>query len=424
MSVEVLSFGCRLNGVEAETMRGRAAAAGLRDLVVVNSCAVTAEAGRQARQAIRRAARRRPGAAIVVTGCGAETETLAYSRMPEVTRVLGNAEKMEPGIWARMGADALDPVEVGDLARARALHTAASDAGAGRVRAFVAIQNGCDHACTFCAIPAGRGRSRSAPPAAVIASVREAVAGGAREIVLTGVDITAYGLDLMPRERLGRLVKAILIAVPELPRLRLSSIDSVEVDDDLLDAMAGERRLMPHLHLSLQAGDDLVLKRMRRRHSHADAVRLCEALRRARPDIVFGADLIAGFPTETEAMFGRSLDLVEACGLTHLHVFPYSPRPGTPAARMPAVPPEVVRERAARLRRAGEDALTRRLDGEVGRVRDVLVEGSGTGRTEGFLPIRFPAPPPKGALGPARVTGRAGAVLVGAFRPSDAPADP
>ena len=422
MSIEVLSFGCRLNGAEAETMRSRAAAAGLSDLVIVNSCAVTVEAGRQARQAIRRAARLRPEAIVVVGGCGAQVETSAYAAMPEVAALLGNAEKMEPAIWSRLAQGRLGRVEIGGLAGARRLESAASDAGAGRVRVFVEIQNGCDHSCTFCTIPAGRGRSRSVPAEAVTGTVRAAVAGGAREVVLTGVDITAYGRDLGAGATLGRLVKAILAEVPELPRLRLSSIDSVEADDDLFDAMAGETRLMAHLHLSLQAGDDLVLKRMKRRHSHADAVRFCEEMRRARPGIVFGADLIAGFPTESEAMFRRSLDLVESCGLTHLHVFPYSPRPGTPAARMPAVPREEVRERAARLRRAGEEALSRHLAGEVGRVREVLVEGSGLARTEGFAMVRLARPAPKGALGPAFVTGRTEGALLAEFMPETAPA--
>lgn len=416
MSVEVLSFGCRLNGAEAETMRTRAIAAGLADLVVVNSCAVTAEASRQVRQAIRRAARHRPGSRIVVTGCGAEVETAALAAMPEAAALLGNAEKMRPGVWDDLRDGRLGRVEVGGLARALRLDAAASDAGSGRVRAFVEVQNGCDHACTFCTIPAGRGRSRSAPAAAVLASVRAALDTGALEVVLTGVDITAYGLDLDPPSSLGRLVEAILRGVPDLPRLRLSSIDSVEADEALVDAMASESRLMPHLHLSLQSGDDLVLKRMKRRHSHADAVRFCERLRAARPDLVFGADLIAGFPTETEAMFARSLDIVAACGLTHLHVFPYSPRTGTPAARMPPVAPDVVRERAARLRRAGDEALAAHLAAEVGQVRNVLVEGSGLGRTEGFAGVRFASPPAMGTLRPAVITGHDGRTLLAELR--------
>ena len=417
MSVEVLSFGCRLNGVEAETMRARAVAAGLSDLVLVNSCAVTAEASRQVRQAVRRAARERPEARIVVSGCGAEVETATFASMPEVGTVLGNAEKMAPDIWERLRDGRLGRVETGGLARAVRLEQAASDAGAGRVRAFVEVQNGCDHACTFCTIPAGRGRSRSASREAVIASVRAARDAGAREVVLTGVDITAYGRDFDPAATLGGLVQAILRAVPELPRLRLSSIDSVEVDEDLLDALANEPRLMPHLHLSLQAGDDMVLKRMKRRHSHDDAVRFCERVRAVRSDIVFGADLIAGFPTETEAMFGRSLDLARACGLTHLHVFPYSPRPGTPAARMPQVAPGTVRERAARLREAGDAAFATHLAGEIGRTRSVLVEGSGLGRTEGFAPVRFASPPAKGTLAPAAIVGHDGRALLAEIRP-------
>ena len=420
MSIEVLSFGCRLNGVEAETMRARAAAAGISDLVLLNSCAVTAEASRQVRQAVRRAARERPQARIVVTGCGAGIETAKLAAMPEIGTILGNAEKMEPDVWERLRDGRLGRVETGALAKAVRLGAAASDAGAGRVRAFVEVQNGCDHACTFCTIPAGRGRSRSAPEGAVIASVRAALGSGAREVVLTGVDVTAYGQDLDPPATLGRLVKAILRAVPDLPRLRLSSIDSVEADEDLLDAMATEPRLMPHLHLSLQAGDDMVLKRMKRRHSHDDAVRFCERVRAARPDIVFGADLIAGFPTETEAMFARSLDLARACGLTHLHVFPYSPRPGTPAARMPQVAAATVRERAARLREAGEAALAAHLAGEVGRTRNVLVEGSGMARTEGFAPVRFASPPRKGMLAPAAIVGHDGRALLAEFRPEPA----
>ncbi len=404
MGVEVLSFGCRLNGVEAETMRSRAEAAGLRDLVVVNTCAVTAEAARQAGQAIRRAARQHPAARIVATGCAAEIDPARFAAMPEVAAVVGNAEKMEPDLWTRLAAGQVGRTEVGGLALAQGPVPAATDSGAGRVRAFVQVQTGCDHDCTFCTIPLGRGRSRSCPVPDVIAAVANCLEGGAREAVLTGVDITAYGHDLPGRPTLGRLVKAILRALPDLPRLRLSSIDQVETDPDLLDAFATEPRLMPHLHLSLQAGDDLILKRMKRRHARADAVAFCDRLRRLRPDIVFGADLIAGFPTESEAMFGRSLDLVDACGLTHLHVFPYSSRPGTPAARMPAVAPEIVRERAARLRAAGDAALARHLSAEVGSLRRVLVEGSGLGRTEGFAPVRFTEPPGRGTLREVRVT--------------------
>ncbi|WP_375459131.1 tRNA (N(6)-L-threonylcarbamoyladenosine(37)-C(2))-methylthiotransferase MtaB [uncultured Enterovirga sp.] len=413
MAVDALTFGCRLNGAESETIRGRAAAAGFADLMLVNTCAVTAEAVRQAGQAIRRAGRDRPGVPIVVTGCAAQIDPAPFAQMPGVTAVFGNAEKMERDIWRRLRAGSLDRVTVGTIA-ATASPEPASDAGAGRVRAFIEIQNGCDHDCTFCTIPRGRGRSRSVPAAAVIAAVRVAAAGGAREIVLTGVDVTAYGPDLGTETRLGTLVKTILAAVPELERLRLSSIDSVEADDDLLDALATEPRLMPHLHLSLQAGDDLVLTRMKRRHRRADAIRFCREIRRLRPDIVFGADLIAGFPTETEAMFARSLALVEECGLTHLHIFPYSARPGTPAARMPQVAASLVRERAARLREAGADALRKHLEAQVGSRQRVLVEGSGIGRTEGFALVRFPAPLTKGTLQEARIAGQTGRELLAA----------
>ena len=383
MSVETLTFGCRLNTVESEAMRELAEIGG-RQRVVVNTCAVTAEAGRQARKAIRKLARERPEAEIVVTGCGAETETRAYAAMPEVARIVGNGHKLRREAWT--AAEGFGPGAV--MQETGATPTRVTGL-AGHTRTFLAVQNGCDHRCTFCVIPFGRGNSRSVPLDDCLAQVRRIVAEGGREIVLTGVDLTAFGRDLGEGVTLGVLVKAILRAVPDLARLRLSSVDSVEIDDDLLDALATEPRLMPHLHLSLQAGDDLILKRMKRRHTRQDAISLCEQLRRLRPEIVFGADLIAGFPTETEAQFSQSLGLVAECGLTHLHVFPYSPRPGTPAERMPQVAGDIVRERAARLREAGERALVRHLDGEVGRTRAILVERGGTGRTEDFTPVRI-----------------------------------
>ncbi|MET0258103.1 MAG: tRNA (N(6)-L-threonylcarbamoyladenosine(37)-C(2))-methylthiotransferase MtaB [Methylobacterium sp.] len=386
MSVETLTFGCRLNTVESEVMRGHALGPSAeRDLVLVNTCAVTAEAGRQARKAIRKLARERPGAEIVVTGCGAEIETEAYAEMPEVARLVGNASKTRPETW-----NAAMPVAgIGAVMEAHAAEATRITGMAGHTRAFVPVQNGCDHRCTFCVIPFGRGNSRSVPLADAVSQVRRIVAHGGREVVLTGVDLTAYGRDLDAELTLGRLVKAILSAVPDLARLRISSIDSVEADDDLLDAFATEARLMPHLHLSLQAGDDLILKRMKRRHTRGDAIRFCENVRRLRPETVFGADLIAGFPTETETQFARSLDLVAECGLTHLHVFPYSPRPGTPAERMPQVAGEVVRGRAARLRATGAAALIRHLDSEVGQGRRILVERGGSGRTEAFTAVRL-----------------------------------
>jgi threonylcarbamoyladenosine tRNA methylthiotransferase MtaB len=383
MAVDVVTFGCRLNTAESEVIRRHAAAAEVCDTIVVNTCAVTAEAVRQARQTIRRLRRERPQARIVVTGCAAQTETAAFAAMAEVDRVLGNEEKLDPGAWTADG----ERVAVGDIMTARRAVPRPIDGIEGRVRAFVQVQTGCDHRCTFCIIPYGRGNSRSLPANAVVAQVRRLVENGIREVVLTGVDITSYGGDLLDTPRLGALVKQILRQVPELARLRLSSIDSIEADRDLLDAIAEEPRLMPHLHLSLQAGDDLVLKRMKRRHLRDDAIAFCNEVRRLRPDIAFGADIIAGFPTETEEMFACSLDLVDECGLTFLHVFPYSPRPGTPAARMPQVSGSVVRERARRLREKGETALRKRLAAEVGQDRHVLIESATQGRTEHFLPV-------------------------------------
>ncbi len=375
--VEVLTFGCRLNIVESDAMRTAALAAGHHDVVIVNSCAVTAEAVRQARQAIRRAARDRPGAAIVVTGCAAEVDA-GLRAMPEVSRVLPNAGKTAPAAWARAGLAATTeaaPPALGAPGDRR--HT----------RAFVEVQNGCDHRCTFCIIPFGRGASRSTEPARVVAEIRRHVAAGAAEAVLTGVDVTSY----LARDgtRLGALLKRILRDVPELKRLRLSSVDCIEADADLMDVVADEPRFMPHLHLSLQHGSDLILKRMKRRHSRAEAVAFCAAVRRLRPDMAFGADLIAGFPTETEPQAAESLALVEECGIAHLHVFPYSARPGTPAARMPGVPGDVIKARAAVLRVAGQAALARHLDRHVGTRAKVLAERGGRGRTEDFTAVRL-----------------------------------
>src|SRR5262245_11903821 len=357
MSVDVVTFGCRLNAYEAEVIRCQAQAAGLADTVVVNTCAVTAEAVRQSRQAIRRLKRERPDARIVVTGCAAQTEPDTFAGMPEVALVLGNEEKLSAAAWqahgdrlASFGLAAEEKVAVNDIMAVTETAAHLVDGLEGRARAFVQVQNGCDHRCTFCIIPYGRGNSRSVPMGEVVAQVRRLSERGFREVVLTGVDLTSYGANLPGAPKLGMLVKQILKHVPELARLRLSSIDSVEADRDLLDAFASDARLMPHLHLSLQAGDDLILKRMKRRHLRADAIAFCETVRRLRPDVVFGGDIIAGFPTETEDMFARSLDLVDACGLTHLHVFPFSPRPGTPAARMPQISREVIKDRARRLR--------------------------------------------------------------------------
>jgi len=401
---EVLTFGCRLNAAESEVIRRNAA--GAENAVVVNTCAVTAEAVRQARQAIRRVRRERPDARIVVTGCAAQIEPQTFAAMPEVDRILGNEEKLDAAVWA--GLVAAPRVTVGDIMAAKALAPGPVDALEGHTRGFVQVQTGCDHRCTFCIIPFGRGNSRSVPMVDVVAQVRRLAGNGYREVVLTGVDITSYTPSL------GALVKRVLRDVPQIERLRLSSIDSVEADADLFDAIANEPRLMPHLHLSLQSGDDLILKRMKRRHSRADAIAFCEQVRRLRPGVVFGGDIIAGFPTETDAMFARSLDLVEDCGLTHLHVFPFSPRPGTPAARMPQVAGDAIKERAARLREAGATALKRHLAGEVGSRRRVLTEAGGIGRTEQFTPVWLAAPVARGLMLDVSIAGHDGRHLLAA----------
>lgn len=423
MSVEVVTFGCRLNTYESEVIRREADGAGLGDTVIVNTCAVTNEAVRQARQAIRRLHRERPEVRIVVTGCAAQTDPSSFAAMPEVARVIGNGEKLEASTWqdARsalaapsFGIDAEEKIVVNDIMALRETGLHLIDCVEGRTRATVQIQTGCDHRCTFCIIPYGRGNSRSVPMGDIVAQIRRLVDNGYREAVLTGVDITSYGGNLPGAPRLGTLVKQILKHVPELARLRLSSIDSVEVDDDLLDAIAGEERLMPHLHLSLQAGDDMILKRMKRRHARADSIAFCDKVRRLRPDIVFGADMIAGFPTETEEMFARSLDLVDECGITHLHVFPFSPRPQTPAARMPQLHGAVVKERAKRLRAKGEVALRAHLDGEIGARRQVLTELNGIGRTPQFTPVRLPNPAAAGQIGEFAIVAHDGQTLIAA----------
>jgi threonylcarbamoyladenosine tRNA methylthiotransferase MtaB len=407
MSVDVLTFGCRLNIHESEVIRRDAA--GLSGTTVVNTCAVTGEAVRQARQAIRKLRREKPDTRIIVTGCAAQADPQSFAAMPEVDRVIGNEEKLTPQSWA--GSERVD---VGDIMAAQQIALPPVDAIEGHTRAFVQVQNGCDHRCTFCIIPYGRGNSRSLPMADVVDQVRLLVANGYREVVLTGVDITSYGSHLPETPKLGRLVQEVLKAVPELERLRLSSIDSVEVDADLLDALANEARLMPHLHLSLQAGDDLILKRMKRRHSRAEAIAFCDQVRRLRPDVVFGADFIAGFPTETEEMFTRSVDLVDECGLTHLHVFPFSARPGTPAERMPQLAGGIIKERAKRLREKGETALRRHLDSEVGMRRRVLTEAGGVGRTEQFTQVKLSAPVSRGLMIDLTVAGHDGRQLIAA----------
>ena len=398
MAVDVVTFGCRLNASESEIIRRNASGAGLNDVVIVNSCAVTNEAVAQARQSIRRLRRERPSARIVVTGCAAQIQPAMFAEMAEVDRVIGNDDKMRGEAWreartafaaaAGFGIANTEKIAVADIMAVRETAPHLADGfQSGLPRAFVQVQNGCDHRCTFCIIPFGRGNSRSVPMGAVVDQVRALTEAGHVEIVLTGVDLTSYGADLPGAPRLGGLVRRILRHVPEVRRLRISSIDSIEADRDLLDVIADDERLMPHLHLSLQSGDDMILKRMKRRHSSRDAIEFCAQVRRLRPDIAFGADLIAGFPTETEEMFARSLDLVADCDLTFIHVFPYSPRPGTPAARMPQVAGDVIRDRARRLRAAAEAALLRRLTAEVGATRQVLIESATQGRTEHFIPV-------------------------------------
>jgi threonylcarbamoyladenosine tRNA methylthiotransferase MtaB len=383
---EIITFGCRLNSFESEIMRDHARTAGLDDLVVVHTCAVTAEAERQACQAIRRARRSHPRARIVVTGCSAQIRPEAYAAMAEVDHVVGNRDKLDADLWRDLARG--PRVVVRDVMTVRDTAGHLVDGFDGRTRAFVQVQNGCDHRCTFCIIPYGRGPSRSVPAGEVVAQTRRLIDAGYREVVLTGVDLTSYGKDLPGQPTIAQLVRRLLRLVPELPRLRLSSIDPAEVDLDLVDLVASEPRLMPHLHLSVQAGDDLILKRMKRRHGRADVVRLCAGLRELRPEIAFGADLIAGFPTETEAMFEQTLGLIDDAGLTHLHVFPYSARRDTPAARMPQLPKSIRQERAARLRAAGEHALARFLERQIGRTAQILVERDGRGRSETFAPFR------------------------------------
>ena len=408
------TLGCRLNAYETEAMKELAAAAGVEGAVVVNTCAVTAEAVRKAKQEIRRLRRAHPEARLIVTGCAAQVEPETFAAMPEVSHVIGNAEKMRGETWARLAPDfagETERVQVDDIMSVRETAGHLID-GFGRHRAYVQVQNGCDHRCTFCIIPYGRGNSRSVPAGVGVEQIARLVERGFNEVVLTGVDLTSWGADLPGAPRLGDLVRRIL-RLTTVPRLRISSIDSIEADPALMEAIATDNRLMPHLHLSLQAGDDLILKRMKRRHLRDDAIRFCEEVRALRPDITFGADIIAGFPTETEAAFENSLRLVEDCGLTWLHVFPYSARAGTPAARMPQVPGAAIRERAARLRAAGEAAVARHLGAQVGREHRVLTESPVMGRTEQFAEVHFVAPQPEGEIVSVRIAGQDGTRLLG-----------
>jgi threonylcarbamoyladenosine tRNA methylthiotransferase MtaB len=405
MAVETLNFGCRLNAYEGAVITAEAEKAGLDDAVIINTCAVTAEAVKQARQAVRKARRDNPSARIIVTGCAAQTEARSFGDMDEVDLVIGNADKLRAESYAPMvlGAPLNDKVQVNDIGNVRETAGHLIEGMDGHTRAFVQVQNGCDHRCTFCIIPFGRGPSRSVPMGLVVEQVKKLVANGISEIVLTGVDITSYGPDLPGSPTLGKLVQAILRHVPDLPRLRISSIDSIEADPAVYEAVT-DRRLMPHLHLSLQSGDDLILKRMKRRHSRDEALAVIDRLRSLRPDMVFGADIIAGFPTETDRMFVNSLSFIAEANLTYIHAFPYSPRPGTPAARMPQVGKTIARQRAALLREAGERQFSALCQSRLGGVETVLMERSGTGRTEHFIPVRV-AGVKAGELVSVRITG-------------------
>jgi threonylcarbamoyladenosine tRNA methylthiotransferase MtaB len=414
---QIVTLGCRLNAYESEVMRGHAADAGFdANTVVVNTCAVTAEAVRQATQTIRRHRRMSPDARIIVTGCAAQIDPSRFADMPEVDHVIGNADKLEARTFEALAGDAGERVLVNDIMSVRETAGHMLDGFASRARAYVQVQNGCDHRCTFCIIPYGRGPSRSVPAGAVVDQIARLVDAGHREVVLTGVDITSYGTDLPGEASLGRLVRQVLRHVPALERLRLSSIDQVEIDRHLLACIAEEPRLMPHLHLSMQAGDDMILKRMKRRHLRDDAIAFCREARDLRPDIVFGADLIAGFPTETEEMFRNTLDLVDECGLTYLHVFPFSPRQGTPAARMPQLGRTVVKQRAARLRDKAAARLTAFLAAQQGRVHDVLLERDDIGRTPQFAEVAIAAAEQAklqpGTIAPMKVTGHDGRRLI------------
>jgi threonylcarbamoyladenosine tRNA methylthiotransferase MtaB len=414
MAIETLTFGCRLNAYEGEVMKAEAEKAGLDNTIIINTCAVTQEAVRQAKQAIRKAKRDNPERRIIVTGCAAQTEARTFGDMAEVDLVIGNADKLKAQSYAPMafGVKLNDKVQVNDIMSVKETAGHLIEGMDGRTRAFVQVQNGCDHRCTFCIIPFGRGPSRSVPMGAVVEQIRKLVGNGYREIVLTGVDITSYGPDLPGQPTLGKLTQQILRHVPDLPRLRISSIDSIEADAAFYDAIASDRRLMPHLHLSLQSGDDMILKRMKRRHLRADAFAVVEKLRSLRPEIVFGADIIAGFPTETDEMFENSLEFIETANLTYIHAFPYSPRPGTPAARMPQVEKAVAKARANRLRLLGSAQIEKLAQSRVGMLETVLVEKDGIGRQEQFLAVAVPGHA-AGELVPVRITGTTADGLVG-----------
>lgn len=416
MSAPVFSnHGCRLNAYETEAMKELAQGAGLNDAVIVNTCAVTAEAVRKARKDIRKLRRENPDAKVIVTGCAAQIDPDSFAQMDEVDAVIGNTEKMDAGTWSGLAADFIgkaELVQVDDIMSVTETAGHLIDGFGTRSRAYVQVQNGCDHRCTFCIIPYGRGNSRSVAAGVVVEQIKRLVGRGYNEVVLTGVDLTSWGADLPMAPKLGDLVMRILKLVPDLPRLRISSIDSIEVDEALMEAIATQPRLMPHLHLSLQAGDDLILKRMKRRHQRGDAIAFCQEARKLRSDMTFGADIIAGFPTETEEMFENSLKLVEECDLTWLHVFPYSPRPGTPAARMPAVQGGAIKDRAARLRTAGDARVNAHLVQQVGQTHNVLMENPRMGRTEQFTEVHFETDQPESQIVQAVIAGHTATHLV------------
>ena len=412
-----MTQGCRLNAYETEAMKELANAAGLKDIVVVNTCAVTAEAVRKSKQEIRKLRRDNPSSQMIVTGCAAQIEPKTFSEMSEVDLVVGNTEKMNSDTWNEISnkpdfVGKTEKVMVDDIMSVKNTAGHLIDGFGTRSRAYVQVQNGCDHRCTFCIIPYGRGNSRSVPAGVVVDQIKRLVDTGYNEVVLTGVDITSWGADLPLMPKLGDLVQRILKLVPDLPRLRISSIDSIEADPALIDAISSEMRLMPHLHLSLQAGDDMILKRMKRRHLRDDAINFCLEMRSVRPDIVYGADIIAGFPTETEEMFENSLKLIEDCGLTWLHVFPFSPREGTPAARMPQMDRSIIKERAARLRSRGELAVQDHLAAQIGLEHNILIENERMGRTEGFTEVLFNKDQIKGSIVNAKIVSKSQTQLI------------
>ena len=402
------NHGCRLNAYENEAMKDLATKAGVQNAIIVNTCAVTAEAVRKAKQDIRKQRRAHPDAQIIVTGCAAQIEPTTFSDMPEVNVVLGNTEKMNQATWVGLAPDLTgqtEPIQVDDIMSVKDTAGHLIDGFGTRSRAYVQVQNGCDHRCTFCIIPYGRGNSRSVPAGVIIDQIKRLVDMGYNEVVLTGVDLTSWGADLPANPKLGDLVMRIMRLVPDLPRLRISSIDSIEVDDNLMQAIATEKRLMPHLHLSLQHGDDMILKRMKRRHLRDDAIKFCEEARKLRPDMTYGADIIAGFPTETDAMFENSLKLISDCNLTWLHVFPYSARVGTPAAKMPAVNGTIIKARAAKLRTTGDIQVQSHLQAQIGKMHHILVENPHMGRTEQFTEVHFEAPQPESQIVTSTILG-------------------